>query len=331
MMADGHVSSDPDVTSLLEYHDSEFTNKKFSDFTIRCQGREFFVHRVILAARSAFFNKAFNPTSLWTEAKTGTMDLEEDDPDIVHQMLCYCYCPAEFQTTEKFKLSLMNEPRPDVEAKLKSWILLHALADRFLIEGLKTKIIRHFELMINASGFRYYICGGDFKNNRKHLSPAGVGRIARAVFETTHERDTRLRTVTLSLVSLILPMLGASSRFVAEVSRIEDFWMLLAMNHAKVDFRARTCPSCCEIDVAELREHSLFEDMSLDDGRRSHKKFNRGKFQCDSCNALHTVDEWNALHSRWESDIAQILVPWDSEDEESIDSRGTSKKRRRVG
>ncbi|KAK8153058.1 hypothetical protein IWX90DRAFT_495535 [Phyllosticta citrichinensis] len=328
MMADGHVSSDPDVTSLLKYHDSEITNEKFSDFTIRCQGREFFVHRVILAASSAFFNKAFNPASSLTEAKTGTMNLEEDHPDIVHQMLENCYAPADLQRTSKFKNSLMDVPRPDLEAKLRSWILLHALADRFLIEGLKTKVIRHFELMINGFGFQYYCFNNESAQNSRVLSPAGVGRIARAVFETTHDRDTRLRNVTLSFVSRTLPVLGRSCRFVAEVSRIEDFWMLLAMNQAKVDFRDRICPSCLKLDVAQLREHSLFEDMSLEDGRKSHKKFDCGKFRCDSCKARHTVDEWNALNGHIDP---QTLIPGDSEDEESIDSRGTSKKRRRIG
>ncbi|KAK8153546.1 hypothetical protein BKA80DRAFT_258120 [Phyllosticta citrichinensis] len=246
------------------------------------------------------------------------MNLEEDHPDIVHQMLENCYAPADFQRTSKFKNSLMDVPRPDLEAKLRSWILLHALADRFLIEGLKTKIIRHFEIMINGFGFQYYCFNNESAQNSRVLSPAGVGRIARAVFETTHDRDTRLRNVTLSFVSRTLPVLGRSCRFVAEVSRIEDFWMLLAMNQAKVDFRDRICPSCLKLDVAQLREHSLFEDMSLEDGRKSHKKFDCGKFRCDSCKTRHTVDEWNALNGHIDP---QTLIPGDSEDEESIDSR----------
>lgn len=49
---------------LIEFVvDGGFKAKWHTDLTIRCQGREFFVHKIILGAQSQYFRKACDPNS----------------------------------------------------------------------------------------------------------------------------------------------------------------------------------------------------------------------------------------------------------------------------
>ncbi|KAF1915881.1 hypothetical protein BDU57DRAFT_209653 [Ampelomyces quisqualis] len=68
---------------------SLFTSGMYSDLTIVCGAKHYPVHRALLATRSAFFEGACrNP---FLEAKTGVIDLSEDDAEATEHMVHYFY------------------------------------------------------------------------------------------------------------------------------------------------------------------------------------------------------------------------------------------------
>ncbi|KAI0156171.1 hypothetical protein BJ166DRAFT_500167 [Pestalotiopsis sp. NC0098] len=66
-----------------------FMNNELSDFKLTCNGREFPVHRMILALHSEFFRRAFS--SGFKESKEGVMDFPDDDPEILEKVLSIMY------------------------------------------------------------------------------------------------------------------------------------------------------------------------------------------------------------------------------------------------
>ncbi|KAK6220648.1 hypothetical protein LQW54_002093 [Pestalotiopsis sp. IQ-011] len=66
-----------------------FMKDELSDFRFTCNGRQFSVHRMILALHSDFFRRAFS--SGFKEAKDGVMNFPHDDPDILEKVLSIMY------------------------------------------------------------------------------------------------------------------------------------------------------------------------------------------------------------------------------------------------
>ena len=58
---------------------------KYSDLTVKCNSREYNVHRAILCSRSGFFDGACS--NQFREAKTGLIDLSEEDEEAVEHMI----------------------------------------------------------------------------------------------------------------------------------------------------------------------------------------------------------------------------------------------------
>lgn len=62
---------------------------EFSDYTIRCRGRNFQVHRSIISAQSRFFEAACKHT--WREGSSRVLDLPDDDPEAVGAVVQFIY------------------------------------------------------------------------------------------------------------------------------------------------------------------------------------------------------------------------------------------------
>ncbi|KPI39608.1 uncharacterized protein AB675_3513 [Cyphellophora attinorum] len=110
---DAEVSSIPDDTAMAANTAalaSLFYNSDFSDVTIKCQAREWKLHRVILASKCDFFRAACGGqfkvrylklkdlvsasdqlTATVQEAITGEIDLSDDDPEALDIVFRYIY------------------------------------------------------------------------------------------------------------------------------------------------------------------------------------------------------------------------------------------------
>lgn len=111
---------------------------KYQDMVVRCESREWKVHRVILCASSEYFSKACEDTfevctpfhvsksSLIRrkEGISGEINLQEDDPEMVDNMLRFLYTSDYQDNAEGGRPLLVN-------AKM------YAIGDKYRIEALK--------------------------------------------------------------------------------------------------------------------------------------------------------------------------------------------------
>jgi hypothetical protein len=68
---------------------SMFNDPQYSDLTVKCEGRTWKVHKVVVCPQVRFFTKACD--GRFKEAKDNTITLNEDHPDAVDAMLKYLY------------------------------------------------------------------------------------------------------------------------------------------------------------------------------------------------------------------------------------------------
>lgn len=68
---------------------SLYKTGKYSDLTIKCQGKTWKCHQAIICPQSKPLAAALNGS--FKEATTREIDLEEEDPDIVKLMLDFLY------------------------------------------------------------------------------------------------------------------------------------------------------------------------------------------------------------------------------------------------
>ena len=66
-----------------------FTNGKFADCCITCEGRTFKCHKNILAGRSSVFDAMF--THDMEENRSSKVDIQDLDGETVHDMIVYIY------------------------------------------------------------------------------------------------------------------------------------------------------------------------------------------------------------------------------------------------
>jgi len=154
-----------DIRKLLEWNSTE----SFSDFIFRVEGKEFHVHRNILASRSPVFRKMFELNM--REKQEGVVRLEDISAHTFSQVLHYIYtgeCSLNNDNTEEM---LAMADRYDLE-KLKlhcanvlsSKLELHNaaatlyVADTYHALELKKQVFSfiadHFQAVMTTDGFK---------------------------------------------------------------------------------------------------------------------------------------------------------------------------------
>ncbi|KAH7625221.1 hypothetical protein SMAC4_12941 [Sordaria macrospora] len=154
--ARGTVGDDPskDLISSLK---GLYSSGEYSDLVISCGGREYHVHRAIVCTQSEFFSAACRGS--FKEAQEGKIDLPEDDPRLVHIMVHYLYhfdYDVQLQQERSgFDGLEMDGYGTNVNGPVADTLLTHAkiyaLAEKYLVRGLKAVALRKFKAAATVS------------------------------------------------------------------------------------------------------------------------------------------------------------------------------------
>jgi len=110
--------------------------EKYSDLTIRCGGRHWNAHRVVICLRSKFFDKACDGP--FKESSTREITLMEDDPEAVDRMINWLYC-LDYNDAPTHNGVRQSKGSLSINA------LVYAIADKYDIKGLKKTAIEKTE------------------------------------------------------------------------------------------------------------------------------------------------------------------------------------------
>jgi len=78
-----------DLQSLSRTFSAYLKNESLSDVKLKCEGRIFFAHKLILAASSKVFAAMFS--NKMAETEEGVVDITDVDPDVLQLLLQYMY------------------------------------------------------------------------------------------------------------------------------------------------------------------------------------------------------------------------------------------------
>ncbi|KAK4461260.1 hypothetical protein QBC42DRAFT_178888, partial [Cladorrhinum samala] len=125
-----------------------YSSGEYSDLVISCGGREYHVHRNIVCTQSEFFSAACRGSF-----KARKISLPDDDPRLIHIMVHYlCHFDYDIQLQhECFRLAPLETGRDgtNVNESVGDILLTHAkvyaLAEKYLIRGLKAVALRQFK------------------------------------------------------------------------------------------------------------------------------------------------------------------------------------------
>lgn len=294
--------------NLKKYPEADFSLKQQTDLIVRCNGKEFHLHKIILGTQSEFFEKACNPDSPFTvstlgnfqlqvdlartqEAKTGVISLDDDDPILIKFVFAFCYtCSIDMGILDE----LYSKRAPE-HANLLRCIDAYSTADKYRFTGLKDGIKAEFR--VHFSRF----------TRRGTLSPSFFTKMTMKIFESTPSTDRGLREQVILYASKHLDSLIVHEQFKDNANSIDGFWSEVMSLNFRTRKRGRQCPSCKGISTT-----------SFDDGEKSA--------QCKKCCAYRDIDDWNqpAADLQWHHD-----GEYSSSDEEG-ECEASSNKRKRT-
>ncbi|KAI9776086.1 MAG: hypothetical protein M1839_000599 [Geoglossum umbratile] len=111
---------------------------KYSDLIIRCEGREFKVHKIILCGQSKYFSTICDGD--WKEAAENVIDLKEDDARVIEAMLHFFY---------RFNYDDSGDDQGPVSPMLFN-TRVYGVADKYDVSSLKTLAKEKFDKAIKT-------------------------------------------------------------------------------------------------------------------------------------------------------------------------------------
>ncbi|KAK7536850.1 uncharacterized protein J3D65DRAFT_695683 [Phyllosticta citribraziliensis] len=257
---------------IFENNNSMFQAKWNTDLTIRCQGKEFHVHKIIVGMQSAFFEKACDPESPFKEARTGVITLTDDDAFLVRILLVYCY-------TGDLDRECMEEWCRENDMDGDTWeyialctVRIYGLADKFQILSLK-KVAQQL--------FKEYMEHEEWARSDLDFFPD----LVREVYRTTPCTDRGLRDLVLYFTSKELHYLIQTKRFRVKMEKIQGFWGELHIYQAETGKRERICPNSeCKVISSQS-----FPNWTV----RYNHWFAANSLTCPKCKSLFGMREWN--------------------------------------
>nr|RBQ89698.1 hypothetical protein FVER53263_13679 [Fusarium verticillioides] len=112
-----------------------YNNKCLSDVVIRCDGKEFVVHSLVLFCHSDYFKRQL--TGPWKESEDKTVEIKDFDANIVEAMLRFVYF---------FDYDVPPNSRPTI-----FHAQVYQIGDKYGIGTLKKQAINKFERVVNEA------------------------------------------------------------------------------------------------------------------------------------------------------------------------------------
>ncbi|KAK8230799.1 hypothetical protein HDK77DRAFT_450914 [Phyllosticta capitalensis] len=271
---DVEMSERIDLAKKLYAFASEgFKSNQYSDLTIRCRDREFYVHKVIVCSQCDFFANACKPDSPFIEARTGVITLD-DDPLMIQTFLEWFYSDW-YDFEDQSKRTFPNFSRKEAKFLLKAH--LYALADKYQASHIKIKVARVILAILEDES------EGISAGVRVPLSRRAIVAFATILFESTPDSDRRLRNLVYLYTKVNFAWFMDWSDFDSEMDKIDGFWSGYARFTTFFLSLSRTCPKCLRTGP------TAFKDDFLGNFKNAHIVM-----ECpqDDCRAQLPVDEW---------------------------------------
>ncbi|KFA53218.1 hypothetical protein S40293_10031 [Stachybotrys chartarum IBT 40293] len=151
------TAEDEPFQDLIRSLKGLYSSREYSDLVISCGRKEYHVHRAIVCTQSDFFSTACRAGL--KETQEGKVDLPDDDPRLVHIMVHYLY-HFDYDIQLQYKRSHsdgletdgdgtdVSEPIVDI---LVTHAKVYALAEQYMIRGLKAVALRQFKAAATVS------------------------------------------------------------------------------------------------------------------------------------------------------------------------------------
>lgn len=184
------------------------SGSSFSDFKIVCAGKEYNVHRIILASHSGYFKRLFQ--SNFKEVDEQKVELKEDPEAAVAAMMRYFYS-FEYSAA-RILLSYKKGERPGF-LEGHSWMF--TIADKYDVPGLKDLAFSEFVGLA-----KYYQHWKDW-----HYMAYGLMKAVPHIYQNTPPTDQRLRDFVVKCFSEKEDLLGACRKdtFDAVMQEVPEF------------------------------------------------------------------------------------------------------------
>ncbi|KAI1501422.1 BTB/POZ protein [Biscogniauxia marginata] len=161
-----------------------YSSREYSDLTISCDGRDHQVHKAIVCPRSEFFAAACR--GAFEEERKATINLPDDDPQLVDIMVQYLYhldynTPSPAGRANKPSHAKLTRKYRELTSDLVTHVMVYALAKKYDIRGLKSLAIQKFEAAVEKQWLTYSFL-----------------EAVQEIYTSTTESDRELRDVVIS-------------------------------------------------------------------------------------------------------------------------------------
>ncbi|GME36517.1 putative btb poz-like protein [Neofusicoccum parvum] len=260
------MPADPDADNpalglkdgMLRHWTSGLRKDDTTDLIIRWKDKEFHVHKIVLIWQCKFFGNALNQIHGFKEARTGVIDMEDDDFADVRALLEYLY-------TQDYHVDRVDGTHY-IDTQMFFHTDVYAIAEKYDVPKLKRLAASKFALTLDDKNRGYEAT--DF--------PCVVAR----VYNTTPASDRGLRDIVIKVCRAHQQQLMADRSFLEKADKTCGVWKdftreLLGLNHG--DPVCYICPGCdTKWDIAVKAKR--------------YGSQNRAEDTCDFCKSVLVKD-----------------------------------------